>query len=80
MVLCEQVTSEPEERYSSIDPRQINDDTNGLPDFALPVSIFNVLIWQFKFINGIYIDKYNNKKKFIGFMCPGNSIVHASQD
>ncbi|XP_793549.4 whirlin isoform X1 [Strongylocentrotus purpuratus] len=30
------LTNEPEERYRGLDTRQINDDTNGLPDFALP--------------------------------------------
>ncbi|XP_054770143.2 whirlin-like [Lytechinus pictus] len=30
------VSNETEERYQGIDTRQINDDTNGLPDFALP--------------------------------------------
>ncbi|XP_071485975.1 whirlin-like [Diadema antillarum] len=30
------VINEPEDRYQGIDTRQINDDTNGLPDFALP--------------------------------------------
>ncbi len=34
------MTSDQDEWYNGFDPRQINDDTNGLPDFSLPVSLF----------------------------------------
>ena len=34
-----QMTSDPDEWYNGFDPREINNDTNGLPDFSLPVSM-----------------------------------------